>query len=59
MLEIGRVVDRYTVEARIGAGGMAHVFRVRHTTLGTVHALKVLKVHSAAIRQRLVRDDPA
>lgn len=56
MLKPGRVVDRYTVEASIGEGGMAQVFRVRHNTLGTLHALKVLKVQSAAIRQRLVQE---
>lgn len=56
MLEPGQVVDRYTVEGEIGAGGMAQVFRVRHTTLGTLHALKVLKVQSAQIRQRLVQE---
>lgn len=56
MLKPGRVVDRYTVEASIGEGGMAQVFRVRHNMLGTLHALKVLKVQSAAIRQRLVQE---
>ena len=56
MLEPGRIVDRYVVEAEIGAGGMAQVFRVRHTTLGTLHALKVLKVQSSQIRQRLVQE---
>ncbi len=56
MLDIGRVVDRYTVESELGAGGMAQVFRVRHNTLGTLHALKVLKVQSAQIRQRLVQE---
>ncbi len=56
MLEIGREVERYTVEAELGEGGMAHVFRVRHRLLGTLHALKVLKIGGPAIRARLVRE---
>lgn len=56
MLEVGSEVEKYVVEAEIGEGGMAQVFRVRHRTLGTLHALKVLKVQSPAIRERLVRE---
>lgn len=56
VLELGRVVDRYTVEASLGSGGMAQVFRVRHNTLGTLHALKVLKVQNASVRERLVQE---
>jgi len=43
-LQAGLVVDRWTVEAPIGEGGMATVWRVRHNRLGTVHALKVLSI---------------
>ena len=53
---IGTTLDRYCVEAELGAGGMATVYRVRHLTLGSLHALKVLKVQSASIRQRLVQE---
>ena len=53
---IGTTLDRYSVEAELGAGGMATVYRVRHLTLGSLHALKVLKVQSASIRQRLVQE---
>jgi hypothetical protein len=34
-LEPGTVIDRYRVEEAIGRGGMARVYRVRHTTLDT------------------------
>lgn len=56
MLEPGQVVDRYTVEGLLGEGGMASVYRVRHNTLGSFHALKLLKVQSEAIRRRLVTE---
>ncbi len=56
VLELGRVVDRYTVEKELGSGGMAQVFRVRHNTLGTLHALKVLKVQNPSVRDRLVQE---
>ena len=53
-IEIGRVIDRrWRVEAEIGEGGVARVYRVRHTQLNSLHALKVLKVHSADIVARL------
>lgn len=38
----GRVVDRWVVEERLGAGAMGTVYRVRHLHLGSRHALKVL-----------------
>lgn len=56
MIEAGRVVDRYCVEREIGAGGMATVYRVRHQTLGSQHALKVLKLHGEHVRERLVQE---
>jgi serine/threonine protein kinase len=52
-LQQGTIVDRYTVEAVLGEGGMAIVYRVRHNVLGTVHALKVLTMSSRQIRERL------
>ncbi len=54
MLQIGQVVDRFTVEALLGEGGMAAVYRVRHNTLGSYHALKLLKIEGEGIRARLV-----
>ncbi len=52
-LSTGTVVDRYTLDAPIGEGGMAMVFRVRHNGLGTMHALKVLTLGGSQIRERL------
>ena len=41
----GQVVnDRWEILEEIGEGGMARVFKVRHTTLDTLHALKILDV---------------
>jgi serine/threonine-protein kinase len=52
----GTVVDRYVVEERIGEGGMAVVYRVRHQTLGSRHALKVLTITSQDVVDRLVQE---
>ncbi|MEQ1571858.1 MAG: serine/threonine-protein kinase, partial [Myxococcota bacterium] len=56
MLQSGQKVDRYIVEGKVGEGGMATVYRVRHETLGTMHALKVLEITSRDVRERLVRE---
>ena len=56
MLAVGREVERYIVEAHLGEGGIANVFRVRHRTLKTLHALKVLKVGGRALCDRLVQE---
>ncbi len=56
MLDIGQEVERYVVEAELGTGGMAVVYRVRHRTLGTVHALKVLTLRNPMLRERLVQE---
>lgn len=55
-LRTGEVVDRYTVEHLLGEGGMAAVYAVRHNTLGSKHAFKLLKVENDAIRRRLVAE---
>jgi serine/threonine-protein kinase len=39
--------DRYTVERRLGGGGMAHVYLAKHAALGTPLAVKVLHRHLA------------
>ena len=52
----GTVLERYRVEEEIGRGGMARVYRVRHQTLRTVHALKVLSLSGDELRERLVRE---
>ncbi len=55
-LAIGRVIDRYRIEGLVGAGGMASVYRVRHQTLGTEKALKVLTTADPDQEGRLVRE---
>ncbi|MEQ1506208.1 MAG: serine/threonine-protein kinase, partial [Myxococcota bacterium] len=50
----GQVVERYTVVERIGRGGVARVYKVRHNTLGSLHALKVLRKQSDQMNHRLV-----
>ena len=54
---IDRVIEgKYTVEALLGEGGMAAVYRVRHNTLGTTHALKILTLTRKSIRERLLTE---
>jgi hypothetical protein len=55
-LSAGAVVDRYTVEGVLGEGGMAIVYRVRHSVLGTRHALKILTIGNTEIQRRLVQE---
>jgi serine/threonine protein kinase len=50
----GTVVDRFVVDAIIGRGGMASVYRVKHARLGTLHALKVLAVPNTSVQGRLL-----
>lgn len=56
MLAPGHTIDRYVVEAVIGTGGTAVVYRVRHRQLNTLHALKVMSVTSPTIRERMIRE---
>lgn len=56
-LDPGEVVgDRYTVESRLGEGGMAVVYKVLHHQLGTHHALKVLSLNSRSVRDRMLQE---
>ncbi|MEQ1507055.1 MAG: serine/threonine-protein kinase [Myxococcota bacterium] len=55
-LDMGQVVDRYTVERILGAGGTAMVYLVKHNRLGTRHALKVLTLTGQSIRDRMERE---
>ena len=55
MLQTGqRVGERYEVEALVGQGGLAEVYRVRHVELGSVHALKLLLFRKKALADRLL-----
>lgn len=56
MLRNGKTVDRYKVVDKIGQGGMASVYLVRHTQLNSLHALKLLFLSGATIRKRLIRE---
>ena len=42
----GDQIDKYSVEERIGSGGMGVVYRVRHVALGGEYALKAFKMES-------------
>lgn len=53
---VGRNIDRYVVEKLLGRGAMAAVYRVRHRTLNTLHALKVLTLAGDRVRERLVQE---
>ena len=55
-LATGHQVERYEVQAVLGHGGMAVVYRVRHRTLKTDHALKVLNVAGKELSERLLRE---
>ncbi|TVQ89600.1 MAG: serine/threonine protein kinase [Deltaproteobacteria bacterium] len=55
MLDEGQRIDgRYVVEAMIGQGGLAQVYRVRHAELGNVMALKLLTYQHPLLAERLL-----
>lgn len=56
MLTVGTDVERYRVEAVLGRGGAGTVYAVRHRTLDTAHALKVLHIASPAMQQRFIEE---
>ena len=59
MLKPGDTLDHYVVEALVGGGGMARVYRVRHRILDHPMALKVLDpsfVTKARIRKRFLAE---
>ena len=45
------LVNTYEVERLLGGGGMGEVYLARHTGLGTLHAVKVIRPSMAADRQ--------
>jgi serine/threonine-protein kinase len=58
-LEPGDVIDRFHVDAILGEGGMALVYRVRHRELGSEHALKVLTSNARQVRDRMLQEGRA
>ncbi|NCG20388.1 MAG: protein kinase [Rhodobacterales bacterium] len=58
-VEPGTVVDRYAFQSLLGRGGMAAVYLAQHTTLGSLHAIKVLTLPTPAIQQRLLQEGRA
>ncbi len=55
-IQPGQLFGSYRVEAPIGVGGQAEVWLVRHVQLGSLAALKVLRLPSAAMERRLVQE---
>ena len=56
MIAPGDTFDRYVVERKLGEGGMAEVWLVRHRVLGGLHALKVLRYQHAPTLRRLIQE---
>lgn len=56
MLVPGSVVEDYQVEAVVGRGAMATVYRVYHLERQTSHALKVLHAGDASLFDRFARE---
>ena len=56
MLAEGDEVERYTVLRLLGAGGVANVYLVRHKLLGTLHALKLLRMWGDGVTDRLLEE---
>ncbi|MCB9671536.1 MAG: serine/threonine protein kinase [Alphaproteobacteria bacterium] len=53
-LQPGSSLGKYVIEGLLGEGGAARVYRARHATLGTLHAIKVLTQASRGMRERLM-----
>lgn len=55
-LDRGVEIEKYTVVRMVASGGMGAVYVVRHSVLGTHHALKVLTSYGPGSHERLVRE---
>jgi len=56
LLQPGEHLERYEVVEPLGHGGHAAVFLLRHRTLGSHHALKVLSLPRPDLRERLIQE---
>ena len=56
MLNPGDTIERYEVVELLGVGGHAAVYRMRHTTLDSEHALKLVNLPRDDIRARLIQE---
>jgi hypothetical protein len=52
----GTVIDRFEVVRHLGDGGLASVFLVRHRTLDSLHALKLLHAPDPEMYRRFVQE---
>ena len=50
----GTQLDRYVIQGILGEGAMAVVYRAQHAELGSLHALKRLKIPGRKVSERLV-----
>lgn len=55
-IQPGQLFGNYRVEGPIGSGGQADVWLVRHVQLGSLAALKVLRLSSPALERRLLQE---
>ncbi|MCO4769864.1 MAG: protein kinase [Deltaproteobacteria bacterium] len=55
MITTGSILDKFEVLEKVGEGGMATVFRGRHTTLGREVAVKVMHPHLASSENNRTR----
>ena len=56
VVNAGDVFGAYEAQRRLGVGGMAEIWAVRHRVLNTLHALKVLVWTSKPLRERMLRE---
>jgi serine/threonine protein kinase/tetratricopeptide (TPR) repeat protein len=52
----GTQLDRYVIQGILGEGAMAVVYQAMHAELGSLHAIKRLKLPSQKIRERLIQE---
>jgi predicted ATPase/serine/threonine protein kinase len=55
-LRIGSTVGDYIVESFVAEGGMSLIYTVRHLEHGTLHALKILAIHTRSVRDRMQQE---